>query len=825
MFARSLAILFLAFTTTLHAEIVRYILTSASPVTSTGISGFSADDEATREPGSNALLYGLEFDEKKDKPCYIKAYWWRHSNENIRQDFTTIFDVCNTTPKGDKKLVFNTTPSRRLAIDSIRVCSNSKDNHRMKGIKITAAAIDENESGIAADTNLALEFERPNCASWKRTQSCDPGQAAVGLLIEYNQDEITGLGLKCAKPIIRPKSTEVDTGEGAPSWLGRHYLETNLNWTSNRDLTSSEFSDLFDSYSDQSLVITDVDAYPEGRKNTQYAMIWHENPDGRRWKERRNLTSDGYHEKWEEYKEAGYRPLDIEVYLLDDEWRYAGIWIDNLENIDWWSRRNMDGDEYGTVFTDKSDEGYHLVDMEAYNTTDGLRYSAIWYKNVENIKWRQVRNMTRASYDSHVAEKNADGFVMVDYESYETDSGQRYAAIWEENISGRAWAVRTDRTEDEFANYWREYKDKGYRIIDFERYEMSGGGTRYGAIWAENNPERLLYDRKDELDEAIQDYLDEESTKGISAAIMKDGVIIYRRGFGWADKGRNKAAHGGTIYMLASISKTIGGTLTAKLEANGQLEDGTLVNLDLTRRTSTFLNDMPDHHTHTVEQLLSHLSCVPHYKTEPRISDTTKHYKNAQDALGRFWDKDLIKDCTVGVDSEYSTPAFTFVGAVLEEVTGTAIDVLVNEEIIEPYNLGTMKVMYEEEDLPENYERAKRYSGDVRLSGWPDNSWKVLGGGIESNAVDLARFGWKVLNGEIVSASVRDNRLWTKLNASRSVGLAWNIKTVNGRRTAEHGGVRIPVKPATQSGESGHPVGAKRRWGFHDVSGGRFESM
>ena len=38
-------------------------------------------------------------------------------------------------------------------------------------------------------------------------------------------------------------------------------------------------------------------------------------------------------------------------------------------------------------------------------------------------------------------------------------------------------------------------------------------------------------------------------------------------------------------------------------------------------------------------------------------------------------------------------------------------------------------------------------------------------------------------------------------------------------------GGRSFVKPATQSGESGHPVGAKRRWGFHDVSGGRFESM
>ena len=43
-------------------------------------------------------------------------------------------------------------------------------------------------------------------------------------------------------------------------------------------------------------------------------------------------------------------------------------------------------------------------------------------------------------------------------------------------------------------------------------------------------------------------------------------------------------------------------------------------------------------------------------------------------------------------------------------------------------------------------------------------------------------------------------------------------------RAADREQLRIPVKPATQSGESGHPVGAKRRWGFHDVSGGRFES-
>jgi hypothetical protein len=44
------------------------------------------------------------------------------------------------------------------------------------------------------------------------------------------------------------------------------------------------------------------------------------------------------------------------------------------------------------------------------------------------------------------------------------------------------------------------------------------------------------------------------------------------------------------------------------------------------------------------------------------------------------------------------------------------------------------------------------------------------------------------LNGDIVNASVRDNRLWQRVHPNRSNGLAWEIRTLNGRRVAEHGG-------------------------------------
>jgi CubicO group peptidase (beta-lactamase class C family) len=146
------------------------------------------------------------------------------------------------------------------------------------------------------------------------------------------------------------------------------------------------------------------------------------------------------------------------------------------------------------------------------------------------------------------------------------------------------------------------------------------------------------------------------------------------------------------------------------------------------------------------------------------------------------------------------------------------LGVLVNEEIIEPHNLGTMRVQYESKTLPDNYDRAKRYSGDIRLSGWPDTSWKVLGGGLESNPVDLARFGWKVLDGQIVSPSVRDNRLWKRINPS-SYGLAWSVSSVGGRRVAQHGGQQTGARSYLRVyRDDGLVIAAMSNQANHDIN-------
>ncbi|MEM7106374.1 MAG: serine hydrolase [Bacteroidota bacterium] len=556
----------------------------------------------------------------------------------------------------------------------------------------------------------------------------------------------------------------------------------NLAWASRRDLNTNQFSDWFDHYRDRGWIIKDVDAYPSGN-NMRYSMIWEENTDGRGWAEWRNLTSDAYHEKWNQYREQGYIPTDVEGYMSGNNLRFAGIWEQNVDGLAWSSKRNMTSSQFGTYFKEQKADGKRIVDIEAYETPSGLRYAAIWHENKTNILWAEYRDMTRESYQNKIDQFSDDGYRVIDFESYMKNGSQRYAAIWEKNIYNHATAVRSNRTATEYANYWRLYRDQGMRLIDFERYETPSG-TRYAGVWTENSP-RYRWNKKDEVDNIITNYKNNNGIKGISVAIIHKGELKYQRGFGFAEQDKGKNAHGRSVYLTASISKVLGGTLAAKLENEGQLKDGTNVNLDLTQPTTNYLNIPANGHTHTVEQLLSHLGCIWHYSTGP---EPNGHFSNAQDALEQIWNTSPMGSCSIGSNRNYSTHAFTFVGAVLEDVTGRDIARLIEEEISDRYNLNSIKVQFRENSLRSNYERVAPYDSNGNETTYGDNSWKVLGGGIEADAVDLAWLGERVRNGTIVNAATRDNRLWTRVNPNFANGLAWSIGSDAHGNFAEHGG-------------------------------------
>jgi CubicO group peptidase (beta-lactamase class C family) len=550
-------------------------------------------------------------------------------------------------------------------------------------------------------------------------------------------------------------------------------------------------------------MMIDVDATRVGN-SVRYGMVWRKNKDRRGWAEHRDMTSDQYSARWNEYKTKGYRPLDVEVYKVGSNMRYAGIWVQNKEKLGWASFRNDTSKSYGERFKKQRAAGRRLVDIEIYNTPSGFRIASIWYDNKSNAGWAALRGMTRNKYQAEVTARSKNGYRVVDFESYKTNNGQRYAAIWEKK-PGYAWQVRTNLSATQFGNRWRQYLDEGYRLVDYEAYDTSNG-IRYGGVWAENDA-RFRYARKSNLDTIVKNYRTANNLPSISVVAIRNGNVIYRRGFGNADVANNKTAHAETVYNTASVAKVIGGTLAAKLEDEGRLRNGSTFSLDLTDPISTYLTGLKNangngtvnvpstHAALTSDQLLSHLSCVVHYNTTPSVANQTTHYSNNIAAVQSIWNTGLATQtrngnpCTVGTTWSYSTHAYTFVGAVLEKVTGRTVNQLLRDELFKPYGLNSMRVQYASTRLPSNSLRAVPYTNSNVKTSYSDNSWKVLSGGIESSTLDLARFGWKVLNGEILSADARDNRLWTRVRSNRTHGLGWSIiNDPSSRRIAEWNG-------------------------------------
>jgi CubicO group peptidase (beta-lactamase class C family) len=400
---------------------------------------------------------------------------------------------------------------------------------------------------------------------------------------------------------------------------------------------------------------------------------------------------------------------------------------------------------------------------------------------------------------------------MIDYETYDTDDGRRYAAIWERRADRPAYQIRTNRTQLDFANLWRTYRDEGYRLADFEGDEASP--NLYGGIWIENAA-RFRFPLKGALDTAITSYLATytdtssapASQTGISVVVIQDGDVVYRRGFGMADVAGGKVAHAATVYGYASVSKVIGGTLAALLEAEGSLRDGTSFTLDMGDPTSDYLADLPAHHTHTVEQLTAHLGCVVHYPsdTQPGVANLTTHFPTAVDAAEAIWDIGLVTTTAARRAAPSAPPAATRPTpspcsarssrrrpAARSPSCSTASS---------SSRRGSTPCASSSRPRPRSRTTSAPFStttasNPVDLAGCGlgnacDNSWKVLGGGIEGDALDLARFGWRVLDGRVVDATTRDERLWTPVDASCAApgggtcrnGVGWELRTVGGRR-------------------------------------------
>ena len=190
------------------------------------------------------------------------------------------------------------------------------------------------------------------------------------------------------------------------------------------------------------------------------------------------------------------RLVDWEVYALDGVSHFAAAWVENVENLGWYARHDLTLAELKNFAKEQDGARRMPVDFDMYRTSKGLRYSAVFLDNPEDLDWRLHGDLTEAGYAAKFAEYDADGFRMISFDSAPTPT-QLYGGIWVENANDRGWKGRRNMTALSYGNWWHRYADEGYRQIFVGRYPTASG-ILYASLWRQNS-ERLTWQSRPDV--------------------------------------------------------------------------------------------------------------------------------------------------------------------------------------------------------------------------------------------------------------------------------------------------------------------------------------
>lgn len=143
-------------------------------------------------------LHEIEIMEEKDHPCYLRA---NKGDMNHKTGYTyEDWDRCDDKgPMYFSKKNLGWAKETDIKIRGLAVCTNKKNNQRMKGLKVYGTTVEKD--GTLINVSKPDVAERPNCKIWHQPVYCPTQYIGTKVVIYHTGNETNGLGLICRKVI------------------------------------------------------------------------------------------------------------------------------------------------------------------------------------------------------------------------------------------------------------------------------------------------------------------------------------------------------------------------------------------------------------------------------------------------------------------------------------------------------------------------------------------------------------------------------------------------------------------------------------------------
>ena len=300
----------------------------------------------------------------------------------------------------------------------------------------------------------------------------------------------------------------------------------------------------------------------------------------------------------------------------------------------------------------------------------------------------------------------------------------------------------------------------------------------------------------EELERELHNYVEKNDIISISYCVVKNDMILHSGGIGLADIDNNFMATDNTIYLTASISKTITAVALMQLVEQNliDLDDDISAFLPYTVRNPHFPNDKI-----TYRMLLSHTSSIiddfqeqfdPVYCYDMDCPMTLEEYFNdIFNSSGSLFSEDNFSNNAPGTKEDYSNLASALVGYLVERITQTQFDEYCKTHIFSP--LGMTKTEWRLENIIA-HEIAIPYDFDI------DNNTHYTfpdypNGGLRTHVIDLSKFLRAIiLNGTLHGAQLLTSASMVEMKTfqfgSNEQCLSFYFETINGKKYLGHSG-------------------------------------
>lgn len=213
------------------------------------------------------------------------------------------------------------------------------------------------------------------------------------------------------------------------------------------------------------------------------------------------------------------------------------------------------------------------------------------------------------------------------------------------------------------------------------------------------------------FDQAMQDYMAQRSIRGATLAVMKNGVVVLERGYGWQDRGQTRPLPPHALLRLASVTKPITAATIRNLARAGNLALSDKVFCRPSTVGTCWLRiepfGTPDARLGdiTIQHLLDHKGGWD--RTVPKPD-----YPNGADPMfqpiyiaGKLGipsppsKQDTVRymmgqplDFTPGTHTAYSNFGYLLLGLIVEQVTGRSYTAYVQDTVFNPLGVADTEI-------------------------------------------------------------------------------------------------------------------------------------